>query len=178
MLCQTSSMALGQMHAAAAVALCAATLLATWTRVAAAAPGMYGAAFGSHAADYVIVGGGTAGCAVAARLCERLPDATVVVLERSAPRTPELEVLVQSPRETFSSWAVPGVTEAWQSEPIEALLPSGARQQVLTGNTLGGTSAVNAAQWSKPPLATVAQWGFAGAFACMRTKDVRTCTTQ
>ena len=38
-------------------------------------------------ADYVVVGGGTAGCALAARLCEGLPGATVVLLERSAPRT-------------------------------------------------------------------------------------------
>lgn len=40
-------------------------------------------------ADYVVVGGGTAGCALAARLCEGLPGATVVLLERSAPRTEE-----------------------------------------------------------------------------------------
>ena len=38
-------------------------------------------------ADYVVVGGGTAGCALAARLCEGLPGASVVLLERGAPRT-------------------------------------------------------------------------------------------
>jgi hypothetical protein len=40
-------------------------------------------------ADYLVVGGGTAGCALAARICEGLPNATVVLLERSLPRTPE-----------------------------------------------------------------------------------------
>lgn len=40
-------------------------------------------------ADYVVVGGGTAGCVLAARLCEGLPDAKVVLLERSSPRTQE-----------------------------------------------------------------------------------------
>jgi choline dehydrogenase-like flavoprotein len=40
-------------------------------------------------ADYVVVGGGTAGCALAARICEGLPNASVVLLERSLPRTPE-----------------------------------------------------------------------------------------
>ena len=40
-------------------------------------------------ADYVVVGGGTAGCALAARLCEGLPDARVVLLERGQPRTPD-----------------------------------------------------------------------------------------
>ena len=39
-------------------------------------------------ADYVVVGGGTAGCALAARLCEGLPDTSVVLLERATPRTP------------------------------------------------------------------------------------------
>jgi choline dehydrogenase-like flavoprotein len=40
-------------------------------------------------ADYVVVGGGTAGCALAARMCEGLPKAKVVLLERSLPRTDE-----------------------------------------------------------------------------------------
>jgi malic enzyme len=40
-------------------------------------------------ADYVVVGGGTAGCALAARICEGLPNATVVLLERGLPRTDE-----------------------------------------------------------------------------------------
>jgi ribulose 1,5-bisphosphate synthetase/thiazole synthase len=40
-------------------------------------------------ADFVVVGGGTAGCALAARICEGLPNATVVLLERGLPRTPE-----------------------------------------------------------------------------------------
>ena len=37
-------------------------------------------------ADYVVVGGGTAGCALAARLCEGLPHASVVLLESATPR--------------------------------------------------------------------------------------------
>ena len=40
-------------------------------------------------ADYVIVGGGTAGCVLAARLCTGLPNASVVVMERPPPRSPE-----------------------------------------------------------------------------------------
>lgn len=34
--------------------------------------------------DYVVVGGGTAGCVLAARLCGGLPGTTLVLLERSA----------------------------------------------------------------------------------------------
>ena len=36
--------------------------------------------------DYVVVGGGPAGCAVAARLAEARPDLTVALLERGPPR--------------------------------------------------------------------------------------------
>lgn len=34
--------------------------------------------------DYIIVGGGTAGCVVAARIAENLPEATVLVIEGGA----------------------------------------------------------------------------------------------
>ena len=47
--------------------------------------------------DYVVVGGGTAGCALAARLCEGLPGASVVLLERGAPRTQEQVLCLPAP---------------------------------------------------------------------------------
>jgi alanine dehydrogenase len=61
-------------------------LLAQGAAVASLGAGAFRAAL---RADYVVVGGGTAGCALAARICEGLPNATVVLLERSLPRTPE-----------------------------------------------------------------------------------------
>jgi choline dehydrogenase-like flavoprotein len=61
-------------------------LLARVTAVAALNADSFEAAL---EADYVVVGGGTAGCALAARICEGLPNAKVVLLERSLPRTPE-----------------------------------------------------------------------------------------
>lgn len=39
--------------------------------------------------DYVIVGGGTAGCVLAARLCEGLPQAKIAMVERAPPRSEE-----------------------------------------------------------------------------------------
>ena len=36
--------------------------------------------------DYVVVGGGPAGCAVAARLAEARPDLTVALIERGPPK--------------------------------------------------------------------------------------------
>eukprot|EP00892_Ulva_mutabilis_P000514 jgi/Ulvmu1/10463/UM063_0020.1 len=118
-------------------------------------------------ADYVIIGGGTAGSAVAARLCEALPESSVVVLERAAPRTPELDLLVASSRLVFDARFDPGLTESWLSEPNNAVLPPGKKLDVLTGFTLGGTSSINAAQWTKPPLSQVVTWGFTGLTADM-----------
>lgn len=40
-------------------------------------------------ADYIVVGGGTGGCALAARLCVGLPHASVTLLERGKERNSE-----------------------------------------------------------------------------------------
>jgi ribulose 1,5-bisphosphate synthetase/thiazole synthase len=65
------------------------TAIALLARVTAQAPLSADGFEAALEADYVVVGGGTAGCALAARICEGLPNATVVLLERSLPRTPE-----------------------------------------------------------------------------------------
>ena len=129
-------------------------------------PGAYGDASSPDAptaADFVVIGGGTAGCALAARICENLPEASIVVLDRSVPRTKEEELFVRSPRLFFEIWGMPGgVVEAIETEPNPGL--GGRTLTQLTGRTLGGSSAINGAQWTKPPLATFdsGTWGFAG----------------
>eukprot|EP00892_Ulva_mutabilis_P011188 jgi/Ulvmu1/8441/UM043_0019.1 len=116
----------------------------------------------SDSADFVIVGGGTAGCVLAARLCENLPDASVVLLERGTPRTADQELLIRAPRLFGQAWNNPALSEDWQTEPNPGLDGQTLRQ--LTGNTLGGSSAINGAQWTKPPLATFDSdtWSFTG----------------
>lgn len=113
-------------------------------------------------ADFVVVGGGTAGCVVAARICRDLPDASVVLLERGRPRTRAENLLVRSPLLYQDAWNDPDLTESWQTEPNPGLNGNTLRQ--LTGNTLGGSSAINGAQWTKPPLSTFDSdtWGFTG----------------
>lgn len=114
-------------------------------------------------ADFVVVGGGTAGCAVAARLCEYLPDVSIVLLERGAPRNDAQELLVRSPRFTGEAWREPAVAEAIVTEPNPGL--AGRTATTFTGRTLGGSSSINAGQWTKPALATFdhPQWAFTGA---------------
>ena len=112
--------------------------------------------------DFVIVGGGTAGCVLAARLCENLPEASVVLLERGGPRTEEQELLVRAPRLFGSAWNDPQLTEGWQSQPNPGF--GGRTIQQLTGNTLGGSSTINGVQWTKPALSTfdTDTWAFTG----------------
>eukprot|EP00892_Ulva_mutabilis_P003754 jgi/Ulvmu1/1750/UM117_0027.1 len=112
------------------------------------------------AADYVIIGGGTAGCAVAARLCAALPHATVALLERGTPRTAESEAIVQPMRLTGELWLRPNITEAFDSVP--GLGVGGRSLGILTGNTLGGSSSINAGLWSTPGMSEVTSWGFPG----------------
>lgn len=110
--------------------------------------------------DYVIVGGGTAGCSLAARLCTLLPEASITLLERSQPRDEEAEFLVRSPRKVFEAFSSPKLTEIFQDVPSPGL---GNRSSgVGTGNTLGGSSSINGMQWVVPVRETVEKWGIKG----------------
>ena len=112
-------------------------------------------------ADYVIIGGGTAGCVVAARLCAALPHASVALLERGAPRNETGEALVSAMRLTADTWRNPDITEALLTAPGPGV--SGRSLEALTGNTLGGSSSINAGLWTLPGLDEVESWGFPGA---------------
>ena len=112
------------------------------------------------APDFLIVGGGTAGCTLAARLCAALPAARFVLLERGAARNATQEFTVRSPRQAVAAWATPALTTGWASAPVPGL---GHRPvALLTGGTLGGSSAINGGQWTEPLAGDVARWGVAG----------------
>lgn len=51
----------------------------------------------SASRDHVIIGGGTAGCAIAARLCAALPSHTSTLLERGIPRNTTADFLGRAP---------------------------------------------------------------------------------
>lgn len=125
--------------------------------VAAAAPA---AATRGRDADVVIVGGGTAGCTLAARLCTALPSLRIVLLERGARRNATEEFLVRSPRQAIASWALPSLVEAFPTAPERHL--GGRRVEIIVGATLGGGSAVNIGQWTQPLAGAVSAWGVAG----------------
>ena len=111
-------------------------------------------------ADYVIVGGGTAGCAIAARLCAKLPAKKFILLERAPPRGPEAEFITRAARNFVSTFENPLLAEVFPSLPVPGL--SNRRVNCSTGNTLGGSSSNNGAQFIIPARGTTEKWRIRG----------------
>src|SRR3954469_21055855 len=87
--------------------------------------------------DYVIVGGGSAGCALAARLSE-LPDARVLLLESGPPDT---DRMIHMPAGFYKMTTGP-LTWGYATAPLRHAL---GREMVFPqGRVLGGGSSINA----------------------------------
>jgi choline dehydrogenase-like flavoprotein len=122
-------------------------------------------------ADFVIVGGGTAGCVLASRLCTDLPQASIVLLERGAPRNEAEDFYVTAPRFGDSIYANAGPEEVdvfnyFPSEPNSNLVDpatgmTGRIIDLIDGATIGGASNV-AFQWTYPLSGTVDEWRING----------------
>lgn len=107
--------------------------------------------------DFIVVGSGNTGCALAGRLCRELPYAQILLLERGNPRNKTEEISVRSPRLSSVAFRNPSLSEIYSSEPNPGLF--GRTVDVVTGRTLGGTSAINGAQWSLPNDGFFESWG-------------------
>jgi choline dehydrogenase-like flavoprotein len=90
--------------------------------------------------DYIICGGGTAGTTVAAQVSEKLPNATILVLEAGGDNETHPDVL--NPR-YGTSFTNPDL--CWQSPGKTTNL------DYIRGKGLGGTSTLNFMLWSIPP---------------------------
>ncbi|GAA6059676.1 hypothetical protein JCM10212_000063 [Sporobolomyces blumeae] len=101
--------------------------------------------------DYVVVGGGTAGLAVAARLSSKH---RVVVLEAGKNDPTNNGILV--PGLAGSTLGVPDVDWAYSTVPQ----PEAAGRSVFTprGKTLGGSSALNFLVYTRPNAADLDEW--------------------
>ncbi len=94
----------------------------------------------SESFDYVVVGGGPAGCAVAARLAEGRPDLTVALIERGPPKGGTasdipLGIAVLSARKN-------AVNYAYRTAPQAAL--GGRSGYQPRGRGIGGSALINA----------------------------------
>ena len=102
-------------------------------------------------ADIVIVGGGTAGCVLASRLCQGLPDLSITLIERSAPRSQRDEQTYRTPR----LWGA--ATNLYETITTTEQVP------VFVGKTLGGTSGMFTNLFIKPKdFSILDDWGIEG----------------
>jgi choline dehydrogenase len=108
--------------------------------------------------DYVIVGGGSAGCVVASRLAAASPDATVALIE-AGPNGRGVAQIVDPP-----SWTkLSGTALDWGYAYQPAKAVAGRPIAIPRGKVLGGCSATNAMQWYRGGPADYDAWETAGA---------------
>lgn len=88
--------------------------------------------------DYIVVGGGSGGCAVAARLSED-PGVTVCLLEAGGP---DKSFLIHMPAGVVA--LMPGGSANWSFETVPQAGLNGRTGYQPRGRTLGGSSSINA----------------------------------
>ncbi|MES2148522.1 MAG: GMC family oxidoreductase N-terminal domain-containing protein [Pseudomonadota bacterium] len=102
--------------------------------------------------DYIIVGAGSAGCALAARLSED-PTVSVCLLEAGGPDT---SVLIHAPAGVVAMVPTKINNYAFQTEPQPGL--NGRRGYQPRGKTLGGSSSINAMLYVRGHRSDYDQW--------------------
>ncbi|TDL21811.1 GMC oxidoreductase [Rickenella mellea] len=107
----------------------------------------------NQAFDYVIVGGGTAGLTLAARLTED-PTNKVLVLEAGPENLNDPAILTPAP---------PGLTMnnpkyAWPFKTVPQPGLGGREMPMQRGRMLGGSSGLNFLLWNKPPAGDIDDW--------------------
>jgi choline dehydrogenase len=107
--------------------------------------------------DYVVVGGGTAGCVVAARLSER-SDTSVLLLEAGGQ---DRHPLIHVPGASAYTAMAPALNWPRMTEPQPAL--DGRALYLAQGKVIGGSSTINGMVYTRGARGDYAEWVEAGA---------------
>lgn len=107
--------------------------------------------------DYIVVGAGSAGCAVAGRLSEN-GKWSVLLLEAGPDRN---GLMMRIPAGFYKAYADPRTNWSYTSEPVAGL--SGRRLPIPRGRVLGGSSAINAMVFLRGHPGDYDRWSSEGA---------------
>ncbi|WP_299691627.1 GMC family oxidoreductase N-terminal domain-containing protein [uncultured Tateyamaria sp.] len=106
--------------------------------------------------DHIVVGGGSAGCAVAARLAER-PGASVLVIE-AGPSDRDIRVKVPFGLVNLMR----SDTRNWKRETVAMASVGGRKVPVPRGKMLGGSGSINSMVWFRGCRADFDAWNLPG----------------
>jgi alcohol oxidase len=113
---------------------------------------------GLTSVDVIIAGGGTAGCVVASRLSDLLPNVTILVVERGRDnwQDPAITQPLYFLENILNTGSAPERMMYYQGKPEENL--GGRAQVVPAGSTLGGGSAINMLTYARPQREDLDGW--------------------
>ena len=107
--------------------------------------------------DYVVIGAGAAGCVVAGRLSQTLPDARIALIEAGRER---LGLTTKVPGIAFIASTFLKQNWNYQTEPVPAL--NGRRLSWFQGRIFGGSSSINGMLYLRGHSLEYDQWAQRG----------------
>ena len=107
--------------------------------------------------DYIVVGAGAAGCVVAGRLSQTIPDARVALIEAGGER---LGLTTRVPGTAFIASSFPRRNWNFETEPVPAL--NGRKLSWFQGRILGGSSSINGMLYLRGHSLEYDQWAQLG----------------
>ena len=107
--------------------------------------------------DYVVIGAGAAGCVVAGRLSQMLPDARIALIEAGREH---LGLTTRVPGIAFIASTFAKQNWNYQTEPVPAL--NGRRLSWFQGRILGGSSSINGMLYLRGHSLEYDQWAQRG----------------